>query len=70
MLVLQDLKADYTSCRERTGYSSSSIDSRSLKPGAYLCVKTDEKRYAALRLIDIDSSSATFDVVTYDPPDS
>lgn len=69
-LMLHDVKADYTSCRERTGYSPSSIDSGSLKPGTYLCVRTSEKRYSALRLIDINSSSATFDVVTYDPPDS
>lgn len=69
-LILQDVKADYTSCRERTGYGYPVIDLGSLKPGAYLCMKTSDKRYSALRLADFNSSSATFDVVTYDPPDS
>jgi len=33
-----------------------------------MCEKAGQKRHSALRLIALDSSEATFDVVTYDPP--
>lgn len=69
-LTLQDVKADYNSCSERMGYGDggSDLERRSLQPGTYFCIKTNEKRYSALRLIQITPTTATLDVVTYDPP--
>lgn len=67
-LVLGETKADYDSCRSNTGYAGGTIDVSDVPVGTYICEKTGQKRYSALRLIAIDSSKATFDVVTYDPP--
>jgi len=67
-LVLGDTKADYDSCRSNTGYAGGAVDVSELPVGSYMCEKTGQNRYSALRLIALDSSKATFDVVTYDPP--
>jgi hypothetical protein len=66
-------KADYETCHGRTGYSNgyaTSIDNGSTQVGDYLCLKTGEHRYSAVRLTQLDSSKAAFAVVTYDPPGS
>lgn len=68
-LYLGDTKADYSTCRGRTGYSSNRIDFGILEVGKYLCVKTEEKRYSALRITSLSPTQVAFDVVTYDPPD-
>jgi len=68
VLYLGDKKADYDTCRSQTGYSTNDIDMGSISAGEYFCWKTSEKRYAALRLTQLDGSKATFDVVVYDPP--
>jgi len=65
-LYLGDERADYETCRNTTGYSDEDFDIGSVAPGAYICVKTDERRYSALRITQLDSSKITFDVVTYD----
>lgn len=64
-----DTKADYSTCRGRTGDSSNRIDFGILEVGKYLCVKTEEKRYSALRITSLSPTRVAFDVVTYDPPD-
>ena len=69
-LYLGDKRADYETCRNTTGYSDEEFDTGSLAPGAYICVKTNEGRYSALRITQLDSSKITFDVVTYNPPDN
>jgi hypothetical protein len=69
-LYLANRKADYATCHNTTGYSDKSFDVGSVAPSKYLCVKTDEKRYSALRITQLDSSKIAFDVVTYDPPDN
>jgi len=69
-LYLGDKQADYETCRNTTGYSGRYFDTGSLAPGAYICVKTNEGRYSALRITQLDSSKITFDVATYDPPDN
>jgi len=68
VLYLGDKIADYDTCRSQTGYSTNNIDVGSTSAGEYFCWKTSEKRYAALRLTQLDESKATFDVVVYDPP--
>jgi len=69
-LYLGDKRADYETCRNTTGYSDEGFDTGSVAPGAYICVKTNEGRYSALRITQLDSSKITFDVVTYNPPDN
>jgi hypothetical protein len=69
-LYLGDRKVDYQTCRSTTGYSARSFKINSVTPGSYICIKTSEKRYSALRIAQIDSSNVTFDIVTYDPPDN
>lgn len=64
-LYLGDKKADYKTCHNTTGYSDENLNT---VVGAYICVRTDQKRYSALRIAQLDSSKVTFDVVTYDPP--
>lgn len=66
-LYLGNKEADYNTCRNTTGYSSESLNT---VVGAYICVKTDQKRYSVLRITQLDSSKITFDVITYDPPDN
>ena len=68
-LYLGDTRADYGTCRGRTGYSPNSINTGTLGVGKYLCVKTDENRYSALRVVSLSASQVAFDVMTYDPPD-
>lgn len=73
VLYLGTTKADYETCHDRTGYSNgyaATIDSGSIQLGDYLCLKTGEHRYSAVRLTQLAPSKATFDVVTYDPPES
>jgi hypothetical protein len=67
-LYLGDERADYETCRNTTGYSDKDFDIGSVAPGAHICVKTNEGRYSALRITQLDSSKITFDVVTYDTP--
>lgn len=69
-LYLGGRKADYETCRNTTGYSDDDFDTGSVVPGDYICVKTDAKRYSALRITQVDSSRVAFDVVTYNPPDN
>lgn len=64
-LYLGDKKADYKTCHNTTGYSDENLNAA---VGAYICVKTGQRRYSALRIAQLDSSKVTFDVVTYDPP--
>lgn len=66
-LYLGDKEADYQTCRNTTGYSGENLNT---VVGAYICIKTDQGRYSALRITQLDSSKVTFDVVTYDPPDN
>lgn len=68
VLVLGDTPADYHTCRDTTGYSTA-YQIRDIEPGAYLCWKTDEKRYVALRIREQSPDSITLEVVSYDPPD-
>ncbi len=71
VLFMKSAKADYDSCSTTTGYGSghdSTIAVADFPIGSYICLKTNEKRYSAIRLIAVDASKATFDVVTYDPP--
>ena len=71
VLPLGTTKADYAACHSRTGYSKGYgawMDAGSIQPGDYLCLKTGEHRYSAVRLTQLDSAKAAFDVVTYDPP--
>jgi hypothetical protein len=68
-LYLGDTKVDYSTCRGRTGYSSSYFGTTSIEAGKYLCVKTKGHRYAAFRITSITPTQVAFDVVTYDPPD-
>jgi len=70
VLFLGSTKADYETCRSRTGYGNVLIDNTTIQPGDYFCMKTGEHRYSAVRLTQMNSSKATFDVVTYDPPES
>jgi hypothetical protein len=71
-LRLDSEKADYDSCSARTDYvrvdSYYGIAAKDYPAGTYICVKTDENRYSAVRVLSIDNSKVTFDVVTYDPP--
>lgn len=69
-LYLGDKRASYETCRNTTGYSDKSLDTGSVAPGRYICVKTDRGRYSALRVTQLDSSKIAFDVITYDPPES
>jgi hypothetical protein len=65
-LYLGNKKADYKTGRNTTGYSGENLNT---VVGSYICIKTDQGRYSALRIAQLDSSKITFDVVTYDPPD-
>lgn len=69
LLRLGDTEANYNSCRESTGYSDGRISFDDIPVGSYICQKTGDRRISALRLTALDASSATFDVVTYDPPE-
>ncbi len=66
-LYLGNKKADYQTCHNTTGYSSENLNAA---VGAYMCIKTDQKRYSVLRIAQLDPSRVTLDVVTYDPPDN
>jgi cell division protein FtsB len=66
-LLLGSEPADYDSCR-RPGYQGGSFAVDEILVGEFVCEKTGDKRIAAIRLVELDSSKATFDVVTYDPP--
>lgn len=67
LLYLGSKEADYDTCRNTTGYSDESIGA---EDGAYICVKTSDNRYSAVRMTQPDSSKITLDIVTYDPPDA
>lgn len=69
-LYLDDTEADYATCRNRTGYSSRNIDTGTVAAGNYLCINTTDKRYAALKITQLNSAQIAFDVATFDPPDS
>jgi len=69
-LLLGQTEANYDSCRESTGYDDSNISGESFVVGEFICVKTSESRFSALKTIAVSSRSLSFDVVTYDPPES
>ena len=60
--------ADYDVCRSTTGYKQGNFDASQVPAGQNLCVKTNDSRYSAIKVIRIDKSELVIDVVTYDPP--
>lgn len=63
--------ANYQSCRNAPGMSDAVINVSKLTVGQYMCIETSEHRFAALKILDINSDpTITFDVVVYDPPDA
>jgi hypothetical protein len=69
-IYLQKKKADYDTCRETTGYKGNvSYESPNFNVGDYFCVKTDENRYSAVKIIELTDDKLTVNAVTYDPPD-
>jgi hypothetical protein len=68
VLDLGGKKADYDTCHNTTGYTSNHLDTTSLIVGNYLCWKTGDRRYSALRILRLTNESITLDIVTYDPP--
>ncbi len=70
-LYLNATEANYDACRNQTGYrNDQSIDTTSIHPGDYMCIKTNEGRYAAMRVTNIEARQITFDVVVYNSPGS
>lgn len=67
-LQLGSRQADYHSCSGTTGYTPANIETRSVAVGDYLCIRTSDDRFAALRITQLDDRTVTFDVVVYDPP--
>lgn len=68
VLDLGGTKADYDTCHNTTGYTSNSLDTTSLIVGNYLCWRTGDGRYSALRILRLTNQNITLDIVTYDPP--
>jgi hypothetical protein len=63
------VEANYSTCHDANGYVAGDKTGTGMLPeGSFLCLKTSGKRFVAMRLIHVDSSSWTFDTVTYDPP--
>jgi hypothetical protein len=71
VLNLDSTPATYDECAGRTGYvdgNEGAVEIREVQPGANSCLQTDDYRYSAIKVLQVDSSTALFDVVTYDPP--
>jgi hypothetical protein len=60
--------ADYDTCRSTTGYRQGNYDATEIVPGQYFCLKTNGKRYSAVKIIGLTPQQLVIDVVTYDPP--
>lgn len=61
-------KADYSTCRNTTGYKAGGYDAGSIAVGDSFCLKTQEKRYSAVKITGLTDQKLSIDVVTYDPP--
>jgi cell division protein FtsB len=64
-------QATYEYCSTQTGYldgGRATVEIGTVKPGDYVCVKTNQKRIAAVKILSFDADKAVFDVVVYDPP--
>ena len=66
--VCGETPADYDVCRSTTGYKQGNFEASQVPAGQNLCVKTNDSRYSAIKVIRIDKSELVIDVVTYDPP--
>jgi cell division protein FtsB len=68
-LPLESAKADYETCRTRTGYINiGGTYISDVTAGMSFCFQTDENRYSAVKILSIDTAGTTLDIVTYDPP--
>jgi hypothetical protein len=68
--VLMTGTVDADTCAVATGYQKT-IDSSLLKPGVAMCLRTSDRRLAALKVEKFDprtSDSITFDLTVWDPP--
>jgi hypothetical protein len=68
--VLMTGTVDAGACAVATGYQKT-IDSSLLKPGVTMCLRTSDRRLAALKVEKMDPDvrqSVTFDLTVWDPP--
>jgi hypothetical protein len=68
--VLMTGTVDADACAVATGYQKT-IDSSLLKPGVAMCLRTSDRRLAALKVVKMDPDvrqSVTFDLTVWDPP--
>jgi len=67
--VIIPTQATYDSC-QTTGYGRPEISLKANLPrGTNICLRTNEHRYVALKLLAITADSIQFDAASYDPPD-
>jgi hypothetical protein len=67
LVAMSDNPASYKACEGITGYRGSQGFEPPLT-SQYFCIKTDQNRYAAIRVLSSDVKAVTVDVVVYDPP--
>ena len=69
-IVPSGRKADYNTCYNSTLWDSPALSISALEAGQYFCLKTTEKRYAAIQVLKMTQSRADIAVVVYHPPDT
>jgi hypothetical protein len=60
--------ANYATCSTQSGYTNTDVEEGQVQEGEYICVKTSERRFAAIRLLEIGLDHVKLDVTTFDPP--
>jgi hypothetical protein len=63
-------KASYKRCSESQLLVQDKIDSGRMTPGSNICMKTNERRYAALHVVAVTGTQVTMQAIVYDPPDT
>ncbi|MDX6364602.1 MAG: hypothetical protein QOC85_3612 [Streptomyces sp.] len=66
-IYLNQRQANYDVCLNSTGYKApSSYEITDMAVGDQVCVTTNEKRYSALKILELTEQRIVLDVVTYD----
>lgn len=66
ILFAKDNGGDY--CQTSSGYADVSLPRKSLKPGYFVCVRTDEGRFSRLKITNVTADAVTFTVDTFKLP--
>jgi hypothetical protein len=59
---------DTQTCAEETAYHNDALGLGDIHKGETLCIRTDQKRYASLRIVSVSPQALTFETTVWDPP--